>query len=174
MLNSLEPKYATRITDSSTSTLDLVITDCITSAYKFDTDNLHFSDHKQIFLNIDFNIQSISSPETIQLCNLDYRKFSRLLPSKIQIQPDSFSAFTQTLNSLQDECKQIKIIKKNTNSYKKPWFCRELKSLVKQRKLYYDLSKKFPRNIFYATKYKQLQLDVTISAEFYKKKILRQ
>lgn len=45
---------ATRVTDQTTSIIDLVVTDLLNLKYNLDIDHLTFSDHKLIFLNIDF------------------------------------------------------------------------------------------------------------------------
>jgi hypothetical protein len=170
ILNNLNDNFATRVTDTNSSMIDLIVTDLITPTYKLDIDNLHFSDHKQIFLNFDFIIADKSNHEIIKISKIDYIKFNNCFASKSRNSPDTFVDLTRLINSLQEVCKSTRTINNNFKSYKKPWCSHELRFLVNQRKLYYDLSKKCPNNVFYKNKYNELQLNVTKMANENKKK----
>lgn len=56
ILNSENSDMATRVTDQTTSIIDLVVTDLLKLKYVLDIDDLIFSDHKLIFLNIEFEM----------------------------------------------------------------------------------------------------------------------
>lgn len=71
IMNELSVNMATRVTDSSLSIIDLV-----KYKYNFVVDDLSFSDHKLIFLNM--NINAANNTELIKSVNTNYIKIKRV------------------------------------------------------------------------------------------------
>lgn len=168
LLNNLELSYATRICETSISTIDLIVTDLYQYEYDIGVDNLNFSDHKLLTLILHKNLPINISDE--YYFKTDYDKVKSLLPVKLQSnQINSLSALKNTVTDIVNES-TIKVKKKvDINRYKKEWCTPELLGLIRKRKVYYDLHKKYPTNQFYIDKYKQLQEGVSALAVSLKK-----
>lgn len=170
IMNNLSLDMATRVTDSSLSTIDLVITDLVKYKYNFTVDDLSFSDHKLIFLNMNIDSVNITN-KLIQSVHINYNKIKTDIAENSEIAASSsYEDLSEKIKNICSLNKSIKNKKIRITSYKQEWSSKELTKLVKKRKLFYDLFKKYPGNDFYSRKYGELDMIVKKTADDDKKK----
>lgn len=156
ILNKILDEYATRISDYSSTIIDLIITDLYSDEYKLDIDNIIISDHKQIMLNINESVAQLY--ETILIKKFDSKKFYISLKNSYeQNSPDNFEDIINTICSIRDLHTTVYTKTMKIEKYVNEWTSSKLKKLIRTRKKLFDLHKKFPNIEFYTDNYKHYQ-----------------
>lgn len=77
ILNNLSDEFTTRVTDSTATTIDLIVTDVLHLTYNLDIDNLEFSDHKLLTFNMN---KTKCKKQEQWYSKIDFNKFCNLAP----------------------------------------------------------------------------------------------
>lgn len=168
ILNSESCDMATRVTDQTKSIIDLVVTDLLKYKYILDIDDLTFSDHKLIFLNIDFEMTV--SPKILKSdIRTDYSGIKKDIKTSDFSEIKSVNELIELLKTINS--KNQKHLKKpiTFTKYKQMWSSEKLNLIIKERKQFWDLKKKYPTNNFYSSRYRELQKLIEIMSKSDKK-----
>lgn len=145
ILNSLDPKYATRISNTISTTIDHFITNQLNSKMQLvtkDTEN-HLSDHKTLILSIEKQVQKPEELKTIYVIHYD-----RFLNETLQRQIcdcQSFEHLTQKLSQIVSENKE-EIVYKKSFKIRKPYINTALMRQVEMKNRLYKSYKNAPCN----------------------------
>lgn len=159
ILNKNTSEYATR--KVSNSILDYVITDLIKYSYNLYLEDIdHLSDHRAILLNFETSISV--KKFTITKTKINYPKIQTAIETSTQLRfSDTFDEFSSSLANIIKSNKSVKTTDIVVTKYKQSWCNDDLKLLVKKRKVYYDLFKKHPTNVFYHNSYKNINQEIS-------------
>lgn len=148
LLNKPIPSEATRITEHSSTQIDHAFVGFANKQLcSLKIDESHISDHKYLQVDIKAQSQPPTSHNTLSIFDT-----SQITESQLNelAQYDDFDVFHEKLMRLVQIRRVTKISRRNNN---KPWFTKELKSLHKMRRKFYDLFDQYPGNPVFKEQY---------------------
>lgn len=156
ILNSLSIEMATRVTEHTSTTIDLAVTDLVKLKYSLIVDNIEFSDHRCLFLNLDM---SIPVQGEILKTIINYSKIKdEILNLQGTISIECWEDLHEKLLSIISSNTSNKSVKVIHSSYKQPWCNSQIRKNLDERKKFYDEHKKNPANSYLKNKYNSLKI----------------
>ncbi len=120
ILNKISSEFATRVTTTTSTILDHIITDEIIREYNFLVDDIFFSDHKYLVLTFNYNLKSTLQNENVTKSVLCY---DRLEKHNLWENLENMNTFndliTNLLRALDENKIQITFKKKTTMGYRR-------------------------------------------------------
>lgn len=163
ILNSLSVEMSTRVTEHTSTTIDLAVTDLVKFEYSLIVDNIEFSDHRCLFLNVNM---SIPAQGEIRKTKINYSKIKQDFTNSQQCNSiQSWEDLQQKLLFIVSSNTSIKSAKIVHSSYKQPWCNSQIRKVLNERKKIYDEHKKIPGNPYLKTKYLSLKFLVENQVE---------
>lgn len=142
VLNNTQSVYATRVEKTSATSIDYAISDCVTLSFDYSLEDISYSDHKMIILEVNHRLPTPPSNNTLSYLDYDLLQTDNIFP--LLSFSTSIKKFTDPLTFLIEKyTKIIPTIKK-----RKQWMNRGLLKLIKNRELFYKLLKKHPNNVY--------------------------
>lgn len=167
ILNKNTPEFVTRV--ASNSILDYAVTDLVNFKYVFYLEDIeHLSDHRAILLNLNFKLALTN--HIVKKTKVNFGNILKDIENSRELSVcEDFSVFSSVLSNIIKKNKTVKTTESLITKYKQNWCSDGLKTLVKKRKLYFDLRKKHPTNDFYTTSYKKIHEIITNRSKLDKK-----
>lgn len=158
LVNPINSKNSTRITDRSKTLIDHCITNNIINSLNFSLFDTSCSDHRGIVLNISKTnppkLNHTLNKTILSYENIDMKELERHLVT------------TDNFNTLIDHCKNTIINNTNTiqfrkKSLKSPWITNCILKEIKKRDKFYRLKKNHPLNEYYQNQFKFFKNKIT-------------
>lgn len=155
--NKISSEYATRISRSTRTVIDHLVSDLVNYKYNFVITGTSLSDHEMFLINISLEpiLENKSEIKTV----LDYDKVKL---DKFWTNLDSYDeidSFVTDLNHI--IVKNTKAITVKKSRYKNKWMTKEILDKIKLRDSYYKYSRKYNENIRILDLYKKTRLEVS-------------
>lgn len=152
ILNKLSGEFATRISNTISSVIDHVITNCLDTTHKLVLVDNSFSDHRHVFLNL---VTSSYIAPQLKFVTKIFTNFERVKSeSSVFLEGDlNISQFQSELQQsiLRNTSKTVRRVKLIT--FKNPWFNESTRKSQKMRDAMYKKMKKYPNNLTYPILY---------------------
>lgn len=144
ILNKICPEFATRVTDSSSTILEHVITDEINTNYDLLVEDLFFSDHRYLLLSTNINSRQLIPHKN------NYSKsitcYDKIEKHNIWNELHNFNTFDELIQKILLTLNEYKItIVYKTLTGKQPWVSKDLIILIKERNKFYRFKKKIQK-----------------------------
>lgn len=145
LINKLNKNHATRVTESTTTILDHIVTDCFAFAYQITLSDVAFTDHKQISINVETTSPLNRRPQEIEKLVLNYDKIRNEKLIETLSNVTSMDDFIPKLeNVIKRNTTRIKL--RNSQKKRKIWMTTTIITLIRKRDKLYKLKKKNPHN----------------------------
>lgn len=158
ILNKINKNHPTRLTSSTSTIIDHIITDCFKFSYQLTLSDSSISDHKQITLNVTttqpINRRQMMTEQTI----INYEK---IIATNVlsNLQPNNMDAFVSSLqNIIKENTKTIKLRNKYTK--RKIWMTTEILLMVKRRDKLYKLKVLHCFNLDIVHQFKKIKIKI--------------
>lgn len=158
LLNHLSNDMATRVTEHSSTIIDLAITDLGKYNYKMVIDDVDFSDHRVLLLNVNLS-SNIETNKTTRK-KINYNKVRSEIENNMANMTESWETFHQAIMSIIERNKTVITEGDKNSSYKQPWCSKSIQVKLMHRKTFYDLHKKDPHNQYHKQKYAELKSSI--------------
>lgn len=175
LLNKIERQYATRVTDTSATLIDHILTDNVEHDFNLLTDDLWFSDHKYLLLAVK------SQCESHALRNISHNKvvinYEKLDNHHIWNNLDRVHSFIELINNLISAINENKTeITSKTKIGNEPWVSSELLEVIRERNKFYRYKLKYKNDSYVNEKFQEYKrhaktLNDKLKKEWFGKKL---
>ena len=141
LVNKKNPKYATRICDTTSTIIDHVLTDQIGLIRSFSLEDVSFSDHRSIQIKISFHVDKNNFDHNLKIFNYKLAENSLFWDNINQYQ--SLNELIYDLEGMVKACTQNKPITRRS-CFKQPWMTQDLYQDIRMREKLFRLKTKYP------------------------------
>ncbi len=148
IINKIDEDYATRVTETSSTIIDHILTDNFNSDFNMLVDEVSLSDHRFLLLSVKNSLNC--SNKNHDLIVKQVVNYEKLDMHSIWNQIENIASFDELiekiLTGINSNREQIDIKVKSGNQ---PWVSNELLNLIKHRNQFYRYKKKYSNDTLY-------------------------
>lgn len=155
-MNKISSNYATRVTNSSQTILDHVITDILSCNYDLLVDDVEMSDHRYLLIAKDCDKSLAHTKTNVSIKSiLNYENIEKHnLWNELSICKTFTDLIQRTLIIIKDNLEDV-VSRANVGN--KPWVTKNLITLIRDRNKFYKFNKKFPKDLYIKNKFNDLK-----------------
>lgn len=169
ILNKIAIEHFTRPNNQSGSIIDHIITDVLDLKYTIALHDTDISDHRYVLATLTFNSRQKNQNHTYTIKVVEYDQINATNLTHI-IDSDNTEIFINKIQKIINaNTKLITKTKSHSNAMKKPWMNENILNLINLNKFFFKLKSKFPRNVYFKTKFNYYRNKVNYNIQLAKK-----